>query len=99
MMEIAVVGNDDFMTGFALAGVRHVFSAENNLDEKIGEALKNIDIGVLVMEESQYQTLNNKNKRILEKLVKPVLVLISDAGKESDIRDRIKRSLGIDLWK
>lgn len=98
-MEIAVVGNDDFVTGFALAGVRHVFSAESSQDEKIEEALKNADIGVLVMEESGYQALSNKNKKVLEKLVKPVLVLISDAGKESDIRDRIKRSLGIDLWK
>ena len=95
-MEIAAVGNDDFVTGFALAGVRHVFSAENNLDEKVEEALKNPDIGVLVMEENQFQSLSNKNKKMLERLVKPVLVLISAEG--SDIRNRIKKSLGIDLW-
>lgn len=97
-MEIAVVGNDDFVTGFALAGVRHIFSAENNIDEKVEEVLRGSDIGVLVMEESQFQKLNNKNKKVLEKLVKPVLVLISAEG-SSDIRDKIKRSLGIDLWK
>jgi len=96
-MEIAVAGNDDFVTGFALAGVRHIFSAENNLDEKIEEALKNSEIGVMVMEESQFQLLNNKNRKMLEKSVKPVLVLISAEG--SDIREKIKRSLGIDLWK
>lgn len=97
-MEIAVVGNDDFVTGFALAGVRHVFSAENNLDQQVEEALKNNEIGVLVMEENQFRTLNNRNKKILEKLVKPVLVLISAEG-SSDIRERIKKSLGIDLWR
>lgn len=97
-MEIAVVGNDDFVTGFALAGVRHVFSAENSLDQQVEEALKNNEIGVLVMEENQFRTLNNRNKKILEKLVKPVLVLISAEG-SSDIRERIKKSLGIDLWR
>lgn len=98
MMEIAVVGNDDFVTGFALAGVRHVFSAEANLDEKVEVALQNNEIGVLVIEESHFQSLSNKNKKMLEKLVKPVIVLVSAEG-SSDIRDRIKKSLGIDLWK
>lgn len=99
MMEIGIVGTDDFVTGFALAGVRYTFSSETNLDEKVEEALANADIGVLVMEEDQFKSLNNKTKRKLEKLVKPVLVLISDKGKEADIREMIKRSLGVDLWK
>lgn len=97
-MEIAVVGNDDFVTGFALAGVRHIFSAETSLDQQVEEALKNSEIGVLVMEESQFQSLSSKNKKMLEKSIKPVLVLISAEG-SSDIREKIKRSLGIDLWK
>ena len=98
-MEIAVVGNDDFATGFALAGVRYYFTSETNLDEKVEEALKYKEIGVLVMEEEQFQSLNNKTKKMVEKLVKPVLVLISDKGKETNIREMIKRSLGVDLWK
>lgn len=98
-MEIAVVGNDDFITGFALAGVRYYFTAETNLDEKVEEALKYNEIGVLVMEEEQFQSLNPKTRKSLEKLVKPVLVLISEKGKETNIRELIKRSLGVDLWK
>lgn len=98
-MEIAVIGNDDFTTGFALAGVRHAFTAENSLDEKVEEALKFPEIGVLVVEEEQFNALNVKTKKMLEKLVKPVLVLVSDRGKETDLRDLIKRSLGVDLWQ
>ena len=98
-MEIAVVGNDDFATGFALAGARYIFTSETNLDEKIEEALKHNEIGVLVMEEEQFQSLNLKTRKNLEKLVKPVIVLISEKGKETDIRELIKRSLGVDLWK
>jgi len=98
-MEIAVIGNDDFVTGFALSGVRHYFTSEANLDEKVEEALKYEEIGVLVMEEEQFKSLNSKTRKMLEKLVKPVLVLISDKGKETDIREMIKRSLGVDLWR
>lgn len=98
-MEIGVVGSDDFITGFALAGVRHVFTAEASLDEKVEEALKFPEIGVLVMEDEQFNSLNAKTKRMLEKLVKPVLVLISDKGKETNLKELIKRSLGVDLWQ
>jgi len=98
-MEIAVIGNDDFATGFALAGVRYYFTSETNLDEKVEEALQYPEVGVLVMEEEQFKSLNNKTRTMLEKLVKPVLVLISDKGKETDIREMIKRSLGVDLWR
>ncbi|TAL48191.1 V-type ATP synthase subunit F [archaeon] len=97
-MEIAVVGNDDFVTGFALAGVRNVYSAEDSLDEKVGEALKQGNTGILVMQQEQFKSLNNKTKKLLEKTVKPVLVLVSEKGKEEDIKKMIKRSLGVDLW-
>ena len=98
-MEIAVVGNDDFATGFSLAGVKYYFTSETSLDEKVEEALKYDEIGVLVMEEDQFKSLSNKTRKMLEKLVKPVLVLISDKGKETNIREMIKKSLGVDLWR
>lgn len=98
-MEIALVGNDDFVTGFALAGVRYTFVSETNLDEKVEEALKYDEIGVLVMEKEEFNSLNNKTKKVLEKLVKPVLVLVSDKGEKSSIREMIKRILGVDLWQ
>jgi V/A-type H+-transporting ATPase subunit F len=98
-MEVAIVGNDDFVTGFALAGVRYTFTAETNLDERVEEALRHDDIGVLVMEEEQFKSLNTKTRKMLSKLVKPVVVLISEKGGEADIRGMIKRSLGVDLWR
>lgn len=96
-MQIAVVGNDDFVTGFALAGVKYIFTSETDLDEKVEEALKHNEIGVIVMEQEQHNSLNIKTKKKLEKLVKPVLVIVSEEGKK-DIRGMIKRSLGVDLW-
>ena len=98
-MEIVVVGNDDFVTGFALAGVRYVFSSEANLEEEVQKALDERDVGILVMEEDQFKLLNYKTRKMLDRLVRPVLVLISDKGRGSDIREMIKKSLGVDLWQ
>lgn len=98
-MQIAVIGNDDFVTGFRLAGISHVFSGEKNLEEKVEHALEQPEIGVLVIEEESFNALSNRVKKRLEKLVKPVLVTVSDKGKETNLREMIKRSLGVDLWK
>ena len=39
-MEIAVIGNEDFVLGFRLAGLRRVFVAgPENYQEKIAEAM------------------------------------------------------------
>ncbi len=98
-MEIVVVGNDEFVTGFTLAGVKNTFSSEKNLEKEVERVLQLKEIGILIMEQDQFNSMNNKTKKMLEKLVKPVLITISDRGRETDIRDMIKRTIGVDLWK
>jgi len=98
-MEIAVVGNDEFVTGFALTGVKNTFSAEKNFEKEVEKVLQLKEIGILIMEQDQFNSMNNKTKKMLEKIVKPVLITISDKGRETDIRDMIKRTIGVDLWK
>jgi len=98
-MEIAVLGTDDFVTGFRLAGVKHTFTVSNNFDEKINQALDNKEIGVLVVEQEEMDKMTAKTKRVLEKLITPVLITLSSKGKETDLRQLIKRTVGVDLWK
>ncbi len=98
-MEIAVVGNDDFVTGFALAGVKHIFSAEGNLEKEVEKILQLKDVGILVMEENKFNSMDTRTKKALEKLVKPVLITISDKGEKTKIKEMIKRTIGVDLWK
>lgn len=98
-MEIAVLGNDEFVTGFLLAGVKKVFVSESTLDSKVSEALEDSEIGILVMEHESYDRLLHRTKTKLEKVVTPVVVKVSSKGQETDIRDLIKRSVGVDLWK
>lgn len=99
-MEIAVVGNDDFVTGFQLAGVQKVFVAdEKNLDEVVEQAVGAEGIGVVVMEDEDVQKLRGKTRKALDRLVTPVLVTLSLKGTEEDLRKAIKRTVGVDLWK
>ena len=98
-MQVCVVGNDDFATGFRLAGVRNIYISDEKSDEKVEEALENGDIGILVMEQEDYDKLSHRTRTKLEKLVTPVVVTVSRSGKETDLRSLIKRSVGVDLWK
>lgn len=98
-MQIAVVGTDEFVTGFRLAGVKYVYAVEENMENMIDQVVNQREIGILVLEESAFNRLNNKTRKRLEKLIRPVLVTISDKGQPTNLREMIKRSLGVDLWK
>ncbi len=98
-MEIAVVGTDNFVTGFRLAGVKNTFAVENSFDDTMEKVLENKNFGVIVIEQEEMNKMNMKTKRILEKLITPVLITLSSKGKETDLRELIKRTVGVDLWK
>lgn len=98
-MQIAVVGSDDFITGFRLAGIKALYETnEQNIDQKIQDMIEIEDIGVIVLMEEDYQKVGLATKRKLEKIVSPVIITL--AGEEkSSLRELIKRSIGVDLWK
>jgi len=100
-MELAIIGTDDFVTGFQLAGVEKTYAVASSteLEEKLELALTNADIGIVVLEEEQLEKLSNKSKKRLDKIVTPVIVMLSSKGKETDLRELIKRTVGVDLWK
>jgi len=98
-MEIAILGTDDFVTGFRLAGVRNAIISRGNLDNEVEDVVRQEDIGILVMDEEDMNKLNNKTKKMLDRAVRPVIVTITEREGKSDLRESIKRTLGVDLWK
>ena len=98
-MEVAIIGTDDFVTGFALAGVKNTYVADENVESEIEKVLNIKEIGVLVMEEGQFNGVNIKARRSLEKTIKPVLITISDKGQGANLRELIRKGIGVDLWK
>ncbi len=97
-MEIAVLGSDEFALGFRLAGVRHVFVADkDNYMEKMQEAMSNADVGILAVKADELQYLpQNYRAKILDS-IQPVIVPVG--GNDSDLREKVKKVIGVDLYK
>ncbi len=98
-MEIAVVGDDDFTAGFMLAGVRRHYEPGENINQTMEEIMKTKEIGIVIMEEKDYNIINPKLKEVLENKAQPVIVPLAKEGKGDDLRKYIKRTLGVDLWQ
>ena len=99
-MELAIVGDPLFVLGFRLAGVRKTFEATDGpgLQQSVRAALKDPDVGVLVMETRDVHRLEPQLRREAETAVRPTLVAIG-AEEDSDLREKLKQAVGVDLWK
>lgn len=97
-MEIAVIGNEEFVLGFRLAGLRMVFVAdEMNYQDKMLEAMGDPNIGILAVDAKDLAYLShNVRHRVLDS-IQPVIVPVG--GDESDLREKVKRVIGVDLYK
>jgi V/A-type H+/Na+-transporting ATPase subunit F len=101
-MEIAVIGNSEFILGFRLAGIRKTFAVENEgkLVEAINGALADSDIGILVLNNKDMKKIPGRLRTTLENSVKPTVIAIGEEEEGGlSMRERIKRSVGVDLWK
>ena len=98
-MEIAVLGDDSFITGFRLAGIRRLaLSGKEKIQEGMESLMKDKDIGIIIVHENDYQKLNPKMKKGLENIPRPIIVRISEKASQ-DLQRLMKKSFGVDLWK
>ena len=100
-MEIAVIGNSEFILGFRLAGILKTYAAENDekLNEYITSALSDGQVGILVLNSSDMERLPRRLRTTLENSVKPTVIALGGEEGGLSMRERIKRSVGVDLWK
>ncbi len=98
-MEIAAVGRDDFVQGFKLVGVRRAVPAtKEDLEKKVGEVLDDPDIGILVLDTAEMKGLSHTMQRRLETVARPVVIGVG-ATEDEDLRTKVKRAIGVDLFK
>jgi len=98
-MELAVVGNKDFVLGFRLAGIRKIYSdalLNGEINPTIQKIMKDKDIGIIVMHNKDFENVEPNLKETLSNSIEPTFVIL---GAETDIRDKIKQAVGVDLWK
>jgi len=100
-MEIAVIGNSEFILGFRLAGIRKTYAAESDeqLTAQVTSVLQDTDVGILVLNSSDMERVPRRLRTTLENSVKPTVIAIGGEEGGLSMREKIKRSVGVDLWK
>ena len=100
-MEIAVIGNSEFILGFRLAGIRKTYAAESDekLNEHINAVLADTSVGILVLNSKDMERVPRRLRATLEESVKPTVIAIGGEEGGLSMREKIKRSVGVDLWK
>ena len=74
-MDIAVIGSDEFVLGFRLAGLRRVFVATpENYQEVLLKAMEEPDIGVLAADGKDLELLTPQVKTRVMDSIQPVVV-------------------------
>ena len=97
-MQIAVLGSDEFVLGFRLAGIRRVFVANSeNYQEKVLEAMSQPTIGILAVDAKDLDNLSHQVRQKVMDSIQPVVVPVG--GGDSDLREKVKRAIGVDLYK
>ncbi|HJJ95179.1 MAG TPA: V-type ATP synthase subunit F [Methanocorpusculum sp.] len=100
-MEIAVIGNKEFVVGFRLAGIQKTYSAETpeELANNIQKVMDDENVGILVLQSADLESLPRRLQVIIENSVRPTIVTLGGQEAGLSLRERIKRSVGVDLWK
>jgi len=100
-MEIAVIGSSEFIVGFRLAGVRKIYAAEDDekLRRHINSVLEDGEVGILVMDNRDMGRIPARLRTTLENSIRPTVIAIGGEEGGMSMRERIKRSVGVDLWK
>ncbi|RLI96541.1 MAG: V-type ATP synthase subunit F [Candidatus Aenigmatarchaeota archaeon] len=101
MKRLAVIGDPDFNIGFRLAGVRDIFDVTNDeeLIKTVENVLKNKDIGVAVIDYNLLKKLPPTLRRAIDESVEPTFVFVGEEGGVEEIREKIRKAIGVDLWK
>jgi len=84
--------------GFRLAGLRCVHTVEpDNYEERLMEMLDDSDVGILILQSSDLSNLSPAVRARAKESIAPVVVPVG--GEEGDLREKVKRAIGVDLYK
>ena len=98
-MKIGAVGSEDFVLGFKLAGVDKAYVSRGDIQQVFQEAVNDEEVGIIVIHEKEYSDLPLATIKAMENASRPIVITISEEEGESNMREMIRRCIGVDLWK
>ncbi len=101
MKRLAVIGDPDFNLGFMLAGVTDIYdvTSDEEIVKAVEDVLKRDDIGVVVIRHDFLKKLPLMLRREIDERVEPTFVALGGTGGVEEIREKIRKAIGVDLWK
>lgn len=98
-MEIAAMGSEDFLLGFRLVGVRKaVVVDDDEVQQKLASLMGDDGVGIIIVHNTTLARLTEEQKRDALDSVSPVVVSVG-TDEDDDLREKVKRAIGIDLYK
>lgn len=99
-MDIVTVGDENFVLGFEIAGIKNSYRTDaNNVNDVFENLLSSVEIGIAITDKKTFDLIDDRIKEKVMTSVRPTFVILSfDVEAEENLRMMIKRSLGVDLW-
>lgn len=95
---MAVVGSEEFVVGFRLAGIRRVYGvSEEQVEPTITKILDAREVGILAVSTQALARLSPSLRKRIEETVEPVVIPVGH--EEGELRDKVRRAIGIDLYR
>jgi len=98
LKDIAVIGDHDFCLGFRLAGVQRTEIVDEDEFEDRFMDMMDEDFGILITHQRYLNQLDKQDRLDAQNAVDPVVVALSEEGESQDLRAKIKKAIGVDIW-
>jgi V/A-type H+-transporting ATPase subunit F len=99
MVKTAVLGSNEFVVGFQLAGIKDTIEVSDNPINDINNLKNKKEHGVVVIDEAIMESLDKHQRLEVEDSVDPVFIPVSAKVEQDSLKRLIKKSIGVDLWK
>ncbi|WP_019178377.1 V-type ATP synthase subunit F [Methanomassiliicoccus luminyensis] len=97
-MEFAVLGREEFVLGFRLAGVTRVYAVQpEGFEEAILSIIDDSSVGILAVDAKDLSRVSANTRRKALESISPVVIQVG--GDEGDLREKVKSAIGVDLYK
>jgi len=99
MVKMSVLGSNEFVVGFQLAGIKDNIEVSSNPMNDINKLKSQKEAGVVVVEERILKGMDKHQRLEVEDSVDPVFIPVSTKIEQDSLKRLIKKSIGVDLWK
>ena len=99
-MEVGVIGHPEFTLGFRLAGIKRIFEVDDpkQMEKGVREVVAKGEVGILVLHGDDFAGFSEPVRDELSATVRPVVIPVGPR-EDTDLREKIKQAVGVDLWK